>query len=79
MGAAGFRERFCAALADNTIVVYETTSYHRRNDDRALFAFDPALSITWPDGLTEDAVMSEKDRAAPSLSDAERVPVSEWL
>lgn len=73
----GFANGF-AALADDTIVVYETSSYHQRDADRTLFAFDPALSVTWPDGLTHSAIMSEKDRAAPGLSDAERVPCREW-
>ena len=73
----GFANGF-ATLADDTVIVYEASSYYRSGDDRALFAFDPALSVPWPDGLPDRAIMSEKDRGAPRLDEAERVPGSEW-
>ena len=56
------------ALADNTTVVYLTTSEYAPHREHAVHPFDPALGITWPAGITP--VLSEKDAAAPSLAQA---------
>jgi len=67
-----------AALQDQTVTSYHVTTYYEPRYDRALFAFDPALNIPWPTGLESSAIMSDKDRAAPRFSEAERVPPEEW-
>lgn len=73
----GFANGF-ASFSDAAVVIYEATSYYRSEDDRSLFAFDPAFADEWPPGLKSDAIMSEKDRSAPWLQDAELVPQHQW-
>jgi dTDP-4-dehydrorhamnose 3,5-epimerase len=69
----GFANGF-AALQDDTVTSYHVTTYYEPQYDRALFAFDSALSIPWPAGLESAAIMSDKDRTAPRFSEAERMP-----
>lgn len=73
----GFANGF-AALADRTMVVYEATDYYCKEGERSLFAFDPELQIPWPRDIVENAILSERDAAAPCLNKAEFVPMSAW-
>jgi dTDP-4-dehydrorhamnose 3,5-epimerase len=56
------------AVADGATVLYKLSAVFDPTDDRAVRSDDPALAIPWP--LT-DPVVSERDRAAPLLVDAE--------
>lgn len=56
------------ALRDGTIVLYECTAEHGVGGEGGIRWDDAALGIEWPDIV---AIVSPKDRAAPSLA--------EWL
>jgi dTDP-4-dehydrorhamnose 3,5-epimerase len=66
----GFAHGFFV-LSDGADVVYKTTEYYFMEGDRALRWDDPELAIRWP--LVDGAppILSEKDRNAPLLSEAE--------
>ncbi len=64
---AGFAHGFLA-LADDTLVYYKCTATHHPDSERAIAYNDPAVGIVWP---AAPAVISEKDAAAPSFSEAE--------
>ena len=65
----GFAHGFLA-LTDLADVLYKTTDYYAPDLDRSLRWDDPELGIEWPlDGIT--LIVSPKDQAAPSLSNAE--------
>lgn len=63
----GFAHGFCT-LESDTMIAYKVSSYYSREHDRSLSWNDPALAIDWP-VAAGDAVLSDKDRAAPSLAD----------
>lgn len=64
---AGFAHGF-VTLTDNTEILYKCDNPYAPDCDRALQFDDPALGIDW--GITrEDAILSEKDAAAPALAD----------
>jgi len=56
------------ALVDDTIVLYECSAQHGPGKEGGIRWNDPALDIAWPD---LPAIVSAKDRVAPSLA--------EWL
>lgn len=58
------------ALAENTTVVYLTSSEYAPRREHAIHPLDPALGIKWPAGITP--VLSDKDATAPSLEQARR-------
>ena len=64
----GFAHGF-VTLEENTEVQYKVTAPYDPSMERAIRWDDPAIGIDWPirDGLT----LSDKDRAAPLLADAE--------
>lgn len=65
----GFAHGFLT-LEDNTEVVYKVTDSYSPSHDRSIRYDDPQINIDWPtEGL--DLVLSDKDRVAPLLSDAE--------
>ena len=53
-------------LSDRADIQYKTTDYYNPDGDRCLRFDDPALAIAWP---LEDVRLSQKDKAAPLLSD----------
>lgn len=68
----GFAHGFyvCGPVAQ---VVYKCTTYYSPADDRSLLWNDQTLAIDWPLGNGEPE-LSEKDRKAPRLRDAELFP-----
>lgn len=68
---AGFAHGFCT-LEPDCEVAYMVTDYYSPEHDRGLSWCDPALGIDWP-ATTVDAILSEKDRAHPSLSELRAV------
>ena len=63
----GFAHGF-VTLTQDTEIIYKCTDYYAPACDRALRFDDPAIGIDW--GITRDAaVLSDKDAAAPMLSD----------
>ena len=65
---AGFAHGFCT-LEPNTSLAYKVDAYYSAAHDRGVLWNDPALGIDWPVGEAE-ALLSEKDRKQPLLSDA---------
>ncbi|KQO59849.1 MULTISPECIES: dTDP-4-dehydrorhamnose 3,5-epimerase [unclassified Methylobacterium] len=62
----GFAHGFCT-LEPDTMVAYKVSSYYSRAHDRNLAWNDPDLAISWPVSA-EAAILSDKDRVAPSLA-----------
>jgi len=65
----GFAHGFCT-LEPDTEVVYKVSNVYSKANDRGLRWNDPALGIRWPVGVAE-AVVSDKDAAAPLLAELE--------
>ncbi len=65
----GFAHGF-VALTDAMDMIYKVTAFYAPGCDRAVRWDDPAIGIEWPD-LGVDPKLSDKDRAAPTLADAE--------
>jgi dTDP-4-dehydrorhamnose 3,5-epimerase len=64
---AGFAHGF-VTLEPETEILYKVDAPYNRDADRALRWNDPVLDIDW--GVAEsDAILSDKDRAAPLLAD----------
>lgn len=64
----GFAHGFLA-LSEQAEVIYKTTALYDREAERAIVWDDPELAIDW--GLSETAIVSDKDRVAPAFRDAE--------
>ncbi|WP_419914352.1 dTDP-4-dehydrorhamnose 3,5-epimerase [Hoeflea sp.] len=65
----GFAHGFLT-LEDDTEVVYKVTDYYSPQHDRAIRFDDPDINIAWPADIT-DFILSDKDREAPFLAEAE--------
>ena len=65
----GFAHGFCT-LEPDTMVAYKVSAYYSRENDRGLLWNDPEIGIDWPVSAAE-AVLSDKDRAAPRLAELE--------
>lgn len=65
----GFAHGF-VTLTPQTEVIYKVTSEYSPSHDRAIRFDDPAIGIEWP-RLDVEFVLSDKDRAAPLMSNAE--------
>ena len=63
----GFAHGFCT-LTPDTMVAYKVDAYYSPAHDRALVWNDPDVGIDWP-VLAAEAILSDKDRAAPRLSE----------
>jgi len=68
----GFAHGFYV-LSDSAEVVYKCTEYYAPEDERGLLWNDPELDIEWP-LLAPEPILSDKDRAARLLEDAELYP-----
>ena len=64
---AGFAHGFCT-LADETVVSYKVTAFYAPDYERSIRFDDPDLAIDWPVD-SADAVLSDKDAAAPSFAE----------
>ena len=64
---AGFAHGFCT-LADETVVSYKATDFYAPDYERSIRFDDPDLGIDWPVD-SADAVLSDKDAAAPSFAE----------
>lgn len=63
----GFAHGF-VTLTDETEILYKCSDHHVPNCDRALMFDDPEIGVDW--GISRaEAVLSEKDAAAPPLAD----------
>ncbi|MEE2031157.1 dTDP-4-dehydrorhamnose 3,5-epimerase [Rhodococcus chondri] len=69
----GLGHAFCS-LADGSTVVYLCSSTYNPECEHEINPLDPQIGIDWPttgrDGRPLHYELSDKDRAAPSLSDA---------
>jgi dTDP-4-dehydrorhamnose 3,5-epimerase len=65
----GFAHGF-VTLEPDTEVLYKVTAPYAREHDRSIRFDDPAIGIEWP-LPTEKLILSDKDRNAPLLADAE--------
>lgn len=63
----GFGHGF-TVLSESAELLYKTTEYWYPEHDRSLAWDDPALGIDW---RVSSAILSDKDRQAPRLADAE--------
>ena len=63
----GFLHGFCT-LEPETEVAYKVTAPYDRDAERGVVWDDPALALPWPVTMA-DAMLSDKDRALPRLSD----------
>jgi dTDP-4-dehydrorhamnose 3,5-epimerase len=64
----GFAHAFLT-LSDEADVLYKTTDFYDKQAERCIRWDDPELGIAWP--LPAAAVLSEKDRGAVPLREAE--------
>ncbi|MHB1544265.1 MAG: dTDP-4-dehydrorhamnose 3,5-epimerase [Gammaproteobacteria bacterium] len=71
----GFGHGFLT-LSKSADLLYKTTEYWDQASDRSLRWNDPDLGIEWPheDLAGGDPLLSDKDRAAPGLAEAEVFP-----
>ncbi len=68
----GFAHGFLV-LSDDTDVMYKTTDYYSRADERCLLWNDPAVGIDWPLPVLAgaDPLLTDKDRQGLCLSNSE--------
>jgi dTDP-4-dehydrorhamnose 3,5-epimerase len=70
---AGFAHGFYV-LSEWGELAYKTTDYYAPDWERSLRWDDPAIGIDWPLIPGLDPILSERDRSAPFLADAETYP-----
>jgi len=63
----GFAHGYCA-LTDDVDFTYKCTERYYPEDDRSIIWNDPQIGIDWP---VDSPLVSDKDRRAPLLADAE--------
>lgn len=56
--------------SDSASVVYLTSSEFDPENEKTISPLDPALALEWPANLISLLSLSERDKAAPSLSEA---------
>lgn len=56
------------ALADDTVIAYLCSTPYNPAAEHGITPLDPELALPWPSGI--EPVLSDKDRAAPTLADA---------
>ena len=68
---AGFAHGF-VVLSETADFLYKTTDYYAPEYERSLLWNDPALGIDWQ--IKSEPILSAKDKAAPTLKEAELFP-----
>lgn len=58
-------------LSQHADVIYKTTDYYSKEDERCIRWDDPDLAINWPIPEDEKPLVSEKDSKAPFFKEAE--------
>ncbi len=66
----GFVHGFCV-LSESAQVEYKVTALYDRDDEYGVIWNDLAIGIDWP---IADPLLSDRDRAAPRLSEIENLP-----
>ncbi|MFQ6546498.1 dTDP-4-dehydrorhamnose 3,5-epimerase [Aestuariibius sp. 2305UL40-4] len=66
----GFAHGF-VTLEEDTEIVYKCSDFYAPESDRGIRWDDPEIGIDWP--WTGEALLSDKDAAAPALGEVERV------
>jgi dTDP-4-dehydrorhamnose 3,5-epimerase len=69
----GFGHAFLA-LKEGSEFLYKCTDFFSRDNERAVLWSDPDIAINWPLDDPQEILLSEKDRNAPLLKDAETYP-----
>ncbi|QHT48019.1 dTDP-4-dehydrorhamnose 3,5-epimerase [Bacillus sp. SB49] len=64
----GFAHGFIT-LTEDAEVQYKVDEFYSPKNDRSIIWDDPTININWPENITP--VLSEKDKSAPSLKEAE--------
>jgi 5-epimerase len=59
------------ALADDTVMTYLCSTGYNPTAEHAVNPLDPALALPWPPH--QEAVLSDKDRQAPTLAQAAQI------
>ena len=67
---AGFAHGF-VALEDNTQFLYKTTNYYSKECERSIVWDDADIAIEWPVESGLELKLTDKDKFAPTLKDAE--------
>ena len=67
---AGFAHGF-VALEDNTQFLYKTTNYYSKECERSIVWDDADIAIEWPIESGLELKLTDKDKFAPTLKDAE--------
>lgn len=67
---AGFAHGFIA-LEDNTQFLYKTTNYYDKESEGAIVWNDPEVAIEWPLSEIEEVLVSDKDKLASTLNNAD--------
>ncbi|WP_052285264.1 dTDP-4-dehydrorhamnose 3,5-epimerase [Kluyvera genomosp. 1] len=62
----GFAHGFLV-LSDKAEFAYKTTNYYSKVDERSIRWDDPSINIKWP--ITEEPILSVKDKTSPFLDD----------
>lgn len=68
---AGFAHGFIA-LEDNTQFLYKTTDYYSKECERSIVWNDETLKIEWPVENDLELLLTDKDKLAPKLSEADK-------
>ncbi|RRO12714.1 dTDP-4-keto-6-deoxy-D-glucose epimerase [Saccharopolyspora rhizosphaerae] len=58
------------ALTDNTVMTYLCSTAYNPAGEHGVNPLDPELGLPWAEELTGEAILSEKDRNAPTLAQA---------
>lgn len=61
------------ALADDTVMAYLCSTGYNPGAERTVNPLDPALALPWPTDI--ELVLSDKDRAAPTLAEAAQAAI----
>ena len=64
----GFAHGFCV-MSDVAVFAYKCTDFYHPGDEGGMKWDDPEIGIEWP--LDGEPLLSDKDRAAPALAQAE--------